>query len=154
MFKIIVMHIIGAISALSIGLLISHNTHASENRISISLASYHITTDYKPYNIYTYNQSNSGLAIEHKISDNIYIEMGLYNNSIYKTSGHMGIILNKKYKGIEYGVNIGVVTGYAWNIAPFAKSYIQYKHIRFGYIPKIDIVRVDSVITFEYIIDL
>ena len=140
---------------LLIAVLISHNIQAGEtNRVSISLASYHVTTDYKPNNIEIYNQRNLGLAIEHKISDNIYIEVGFYNNSLYKISKHRGIILNKKYDSFEIGSNIGFVTGYYKNIIPFARPYIQYNKIRLGYIPKIDKLRTDNVLTLEFIMEI
>jgi hypothetical protein len=137
------------ILALSVGVV-----DASDNRLSLSIASYHITNDYMPDNIVSYNQNNLGLSFEHKLNDNIYIALGLYDNSIYNTSYHAGILLVKQYDNIEIGSNIGLVTGYTNKAIPYARPYIQYKNVRFGYIPKIDSIRTEHVLTLEYIWEL
>jgi len=138
-----------------LSLSVSFNAVACDDtRVSISLASYHMTTTYKPDNIASYNQLNLGAAYECGITDNIYIEAGIYNNSLYKTSIHAGILLHTNYKGYEVGTNIGIITGYRNNAVPYARPYIQYSNFRLGFIPKIKSLRTENTLTLEYAINL
>ena len=122
--------------------LLSFNVMAFDtDRLSITVGSYHATTDYLPANLTSYNQDNYGLAYEYNINDNLY-------------SFHAGVILVEQYNDIEIGLNLGLVTGYYNDPMIFARPYIQYENIRVGFIPQIESLKTENTFTFEFIIKL
>lgn len=148
MFKYLIILLI------SVTMFINNAQACDNNRVSFSIGSYHTSTDYKPESLSSYNQVNKGLSFECGVTDNIYIDVGFYENSMYKTSEHIGFIWYKKYNSFELGSNMGIVTGYAIDNIIYVRPYIQFNSIRVGVIPKIDNLKTDGVITFEIILEI
>lgn len=119
------------------------DTKASCNEldITISIGSKHLTTDYNN----NYNETNPGVSFECD-----YYAVGVYANSLYRTSYHAGFILKKAIlNGVTLGTNIGWVSGYTPRLILFARPFIQYKHVRIGFIPQVPSTKTEAVLTFE-----
>jgi len=121
--------------------------------LTLSIASLHLTHDGLG-ELEKYNESNPGVAVECTISDHWRASIGAYHNSLYTISKHAGFLLTTdNRKDLFAGVHFGVVDGYRDSVVPAARAIIQYKGVRLGYIPPVELEsgwKVDSVVSLEY----
>jgi hypothetical protein len=87
-----------------------------------------------------FNGFNYGLGIEQTISENWNVAVGWYKNSEYRGSTYAyGRYALHKTENWDFGVGVGVVTGYkTMNVMPMAFPEVCYQYFCGIFIPKIN----------------
>lgn len=93
-----------------------------------------------------YNESNFGLGIERRYSDECawsvgYFKNSLYRNTVYVFAGYTPY----RYMGWRYGVVVGAVTGYESGVSPWLTGVATRDYGRFG----VNIVLAASAIALQ-----
>jgi hypothetical protein len=109
--------------------------------LALSISSIHLTHHYEP----VYNEVNPGITLE---CNNIAV--GVYRNSYSDLSSHIEYVNRFTVSSFTFGTSTGLVTGYSPKPIPFIRPFVEYNHIRLGFIPHISNLRSEATITIEY----
>lgn len=113
-------------------LVILDSNPARADDLSVYVTSQHITSTGTRF-----NQFNPGLGYGGTVSDHTDVITGAYYNSIKRISVYGGFRFHTNTP-LEVGVELGLVTGYQYAVAPLATPYLKYSIVKANLLPVIE----------------